>query len=68
MRHIRFLALFPKYLLHYLDFFNKVFFSAVLGLCPCMGFSLVLASGSHSLVAVHGLLIAMASLVVKHRI
>ena len=43
-------------------------FLAVLGLHCCMGFSLVAASSSYSLVAVHGLLIAVASLVVKHRL
>ena len=36
---------------------------AVLGLCGCTGFSLVVADGTSSLVEVHGLLIAVASLV-----
>ena len=36
-------------------------FLAVLGFCCCSGFSLVAASGSYSLVAVRGLLIAVAS-------
>ena len=36
---------------------------AVLGLCCCLGFSLVAANGGYSLVAVPGLLIAVASLV-----
>ena len=40
-------------------------FLAVLGLC-CGGFSLVEASGGYSLVAVCGLLIAEASLIVEH--
>ena len=38
-------------------------FFAVLGLLCCPGFSLVVASGGYSPVAVHGLLIAVASLV-----
>ena len=40
----------------------------MLGLCCCAGFSLAAASGGYSLVAVHGLLIAVASLVVEHRL
>ena len=43
-------------------------FLAVLGLCCCAGFSLVEKSGGYSLVAVHGLLIAVASLVVAPRL
>ena len=39
---------------------------AVLGLHCCTGFSLVAASRGYSLVAVRGLLIAAASLVVEH--
>ena len=39
---------------------------AVLGLRCCTGFSLVAASRGYSLFAVHGLLIAAASLVVEH--
>ena len=39
---------------------------AVLGLCCCVGFSLVAASGGHSPVVVCGLLIAVASLVAEH--
>ena len=39
---------------------------AVLGLCYCVGLSLVAASKGYSLVAVHGLLIDVASLVVEH--
>ena len=38
---------------------------AVLGLCCCAGFSPVAASRGYSLVAVHGLLVAVASLAVK---
>ena len=46
-------------------FFNINFylFLAVLGLHCCVGFSLVVASGGYSLVAVHGLRIAVASVV-----
>ena len=40
----------------------------MLGLCCCAGFSPAAASGGYSLVAVHGLLIAVASLVVEHRL
>ena len=40
---------------------------AILGLCCCVGFSPVAASGGYSLVAVHRLLIAVASLV-EHRL
>ena len=40
---------------------------AVLGLHCCVDFCLVAASGGHSLVAVQGLLIAMASLA-KHEL
>ena len=43
-------------------------FLAVLGLRCCTGFSLVAVSGGCSLVAVHGLLIAVASFVVKRRL
>ena len=39
---------------------------AVLGLHYCMSFSLFAASGSYSLVAMRGLLIAMASLAAEH--
>ena len=38
---------------------------AVLGLCCCMGFSLVVVSGGYSLVLVCGFLIAVASLVAE---
>ena len=41
---------------------------AVLGLRCCTGFSLVVASMVCSLVVVHGLLIAVASLVSEHRL
>ena len=39
---------------------------AVLGLCGCVGFYLVAASRGYSLVVVHRLLIAVASLVAEH--
>ena len=41
-------------------------FLALLGLCCCVGFSLVVASGGHSLVAVCGFLIVGPSLVSEH--
>ena len=44
------------------------FFSVSLSLRCCVGFSLVVASEGYSLVAVYGLLIAVASLVVQHRL
>ena len=43
-------------------------FVTVLGLCCCTGFSLLAVSGGCYLVAVCRLLIAMASLVVEHRL
>ena len=39
----------------------------MLGLPCCTGFSLVVASRGYSLVAVHRLLIVVASLVVEHK-
>ena len=55
----------PKYIFLFLKilFFN--IFLAALGVCCYAGFSLVMASGGHSLVAVCRLLIAVASLVVE---
>ena len=48
-------------------FFHFIYlFLALLSLLCCMGFSLVVASGISSLVAVLGLLIAVASLVEEH--
>ena len=44
-----------------------IIFLAVLGLCCSTGFSLVVTNGGYSLVTVHRLLIAVASLV-KHRL
>ena len=46
-------------------FLNYFFILAVLGLRWCMCFSLVVASGGYSLVAVEGLLTAVASLTVE---
>ena len=40
----------------------------MLGLCHCLGFSLAAESGGYPVVMVQGLLIAMASLVVEHRL
>ena len=52
-----------------LFFFLSIYLSlAVLGLSCCVGFSLVVTSGGYSLVAVCGLLIAVASLVVERRL
>ena len=47
---------------------KKKLFLAVLDLPGCVGFSLVVASGGCSLLGVHGLLIAVASLVASHRL
>ena len=52
-----------------MDSFFKNFiylFSAVLGLCCCMDFSQIAASGASLLVAVRGLLTVVASLVAEH--
>ena len=43
-------------------------FLAVLGLCCCAGFSLAAASRGYSLVVAQGLLIAVVSPVVEHRL
>ena len=45
---------------------QSFFFPAMLGLCCCIGFSLIAASGGYSLVAVCGLLTVVASLVAEH--
>ena len=42
-------------------------FLAVLGVCRCLGFSLVAARKGSSLAAALGLLVVVASLVVEHR-
>ena len=41
---------------------------AELGFCCCVGFSLAVVSGGASPVVVQGLLIAVASLTVEHRL
>ena len=46
-----------------LMFIDLFLFLTVLGLCCCAGSSLVVASGGHSVAAVHRLLTAVASLV-----
>ena len=46
--------------------FCFVLFFAVLGLCCCMAFSLVVASGDYSLITLHRLLIIAASLFSEH--
>ena len=54
-----------------LFFFNVILFIyllAALSLPCCMGSSLVAVSGSYSLVAVHRLLIAVASFIAEHRV
>ena len=43
-----------------------ILFFTVLGLCCCVRFSLAVVSGGYSLVAVHGLLLSVASLVLEH--
>ena len=55
----------------FVQFLNNLFILGlcwVLGLCCCTGFSLVATSGGYSLVAVHSLLIAVASLFAEHRL
>ena len=50
------------------NFFLNLFIMAVLGPPCCMGFSLVAASWGYCLVAMLRLLIAVASLVLEHRL
>ena len=58
-----------KTIIFYLCFiFLSFFFLAVLDLCCCTSFALVVASRGYPLVAVHGLLIEMAFLAVKHKL
>ena len=52
--------------LAFIIFKNNYLLLAVLGLHCFEGFSLVVASGGYSLVAVHGLLTVVASLVAEH--
>ena len=54
---------------HNIFFFKKLLFIyllTVLGLCCHVGFSLIGASRGNSLVAVHGFLFMVASLVAEH--
>ena len=48
--------------------YKFIYLSAGLGLCCCMGFSLVAGSCACSLVVVHGLCIAVISLVAERRL
>ena len=48
------------------QFLKKIIYWAGLCLCRCSVFSLAVASGGHSLVAVRGLLIVVASFAVEH--
>ena len=48
--------------------FYSFLFLALLGLRCYMGFSLVAKSGGYSLVAVRGILLAVASLAAEHRL
>ena len=48
--------------------FGLFLFLVVLGLCCCVGFSLVAANGGYSLVMVCGLLIVVTSLVAEYRL
>ena len=57
------------FLIHLFSTFGEKFihlFFALLGLHCCEGFSLALESSGYSLVVVHRLLIAVASLAVEH--
>ena len=60
----------PTIHIYFLGILNFLLFLflAVLGLCCCMGVSLVVASGGYSLAAVGGLLTAVVSLVAEHRL
>ena len=54
------------YLKKFFKFYLFIYlFMAMLGVCRCEGFPLVVASGRYSVVAGHELLIAVASLVVE---
>ena len=65
-----FLAYFSLYNQLQFTFSSSQFclFLAMLDLCCCEGFSLVVVSRGYSLFVVHGLLIAVASLVAEHGI
>ena len=53
-----------------IDFLKQIMFLflAVLGLRCCTGFSLVVVSRGYSLIATHGLLIAVVSLAAEHQL
>ena len=53
--------------INFLLFFKSLFL-AVLDLCCCSNFSLVVASRGYSLVALQGLLLVVASPVAEHRL
>ena len=55
-------------LLFFNNFINLHLFLAVLSLHCCAGFPVVAASRGYSLVALHGLLSAVVSLAVEHRL
>ena len=55
-------------LLFFHNFVDLYLFLAVLGLHCCSGFPVVAASRGYSLAAVHGLLIAVVSLAMEHRL
>ena len=48
------------------SFFSFYLLLAVLDLCCCLGFTLLVVSGGYALVAACGLFIAAASLVAEH--
>ena len=62
-------SVFPPLLVFLFFFFNFIYLlMAVLGLCCCVGFSLVAASKYYSLAAVHRLLTVAASPEAEHRL
>ena len=60
------LTSFKKKIMYFLDFIYL--FMALLGFPCCAGFSLVAVSGSLLFVAACGLLVAVASLLMEHRL
>ena len=56
---------YTTFLAHF-NIFLFIFFLVVLGLCCCVGFSLVVASRVYSLVALHRFHIAVVSLAAEH--
>ena len=61
-------CLFCLFVLPFIYFLIFFFFLAMLSLPSCVDFSLVEVSGGHSLVAVHELLIVVASLIAEHKL